>query len=361
MKGTIDGANDSHFTHFFLDEAAQATEPESLIPLSVVVDDHPEATKVEIALCGDPRQLGPFLYSPIAMEGLERSLLERLLRLPIDTYGGGRHHMMGPPTLDSHLSLEEMIEYSFHKVDHRHHLSVFLNLSYRSHPSFLYMPSKLFYFNKLRSDWKKNHQSEKITNAVRKVQALATSKRPSPENDVLAPKRMDWPMAFHKVTGKCTSMVIESFFGSNCWCNHYEARAVVRIIQEVTSSGVPAYSIGVMAAFRAQVVLIRKLLRAQYLGSVNVGMVEDYQSMEFSVIVLSLTRSNKELVKADVMSGVGLFHQPKRVNVALTRAESMLVVVGNPNIMKEDTAWAQWLEFCKQGGVWNEVAEEDEN
>jgi len=39
----------------------------------------------------------------------------------------------------------------------------------------------------------------------------------------------------------------------------------------------------------------------------------------------------------------------------------MLVVVGNPNIMKEDTAWAQWLEFCKQGGVWNEVAEEDEN
>jgi hypothetical protein len=34
---SLDGVKDPHFSHLFMDEAAQATEPESLIPLSVVV------------------------------------------------------------------------------------------------------------------------------------------------------------------------------------------------------------------------------------------------------------------------------------------------------------------------------------
>jgi superfamily I DNA and/or RNA helicase len=48
---------DPYFSHLFVDEAAQATEPEILIPMSCVVDPYPGAKKVEIALIGDPRQL----------------------------------------------------------------------------------------------------------------------------------------------------------------------------------------------------------------------------------------------------------------------------------------------------------------
>eukprot|EP00536_Pseudo-nitzschia_multiseries_P009041 jgi/Psemu1/199734/e_gw1.244.53.1 len=331
VEGQIEGANKPHFTHLFIDEAAQATEPETLIPLSVVVDDHPEATKVEIALCGDPRQLGPSVYAPNAIEGLGQSLLERLLRLPIDAYG------------DARLTLDEMIEYSFQNVDYHQHLSVFLNLTYRGHPSFLYMPSKLFYFDKLRN-----------------IQQLPSAKRPDTESLSLS-KPMDWPILFHGVTGKCTSVAVDGYFGSNRWCNHFEAKVVVQIIRTVLKTGITTASIGVMAAFRAQVVLLRKILRKENLGTVNVGMVEDYQSMERDVIVLSLTRSNNELMNADVISGEGLFHQPKRMNVALTRAEHALVVVGNPNIMKEDHAWAQWLEFCKQNGLWYGATGEEDN
>ena len=97
LTGKINGADHPYWTHLFIDEAAQATEPESLIPMSVVVDDNQSATKAEIALCGDPRQLGPQIYSGNC-ENLQRSLLERLLRLPVDTYGGGREHLMGPPS-----------------------------------------------------------------------------------------------------------------------------------------------------------------------------------------------------------------------------------------------------------------------
>ncbi len=347
LCGTIEGCNTPHFTHLFIDEAAQATEPECLIPLSVVVDDHPEAMKAEIALCGDPRQLGPCIYSPDALDGLQRSLLERLLRLPVDTYGGGRDHLMGPNTADSRMTLDEMIEYSFQKSDYHENLSVFLNLSYRGHPSFLFMPSKLFYFDKLKSI-PSTDTDDKWIKTIRNIESLSHNAYP----ESLPLKQMDWPLLFRGVKGKCSSVAIESSFGSNCWCNYAEATAVLQMIQEVIKAGHSTLSIGVMAPFRAQVVMIRKLLRDNNFGNVNVGMVEDYQSMERNIIILSLTRTNKTLVHADVTSGEGLFHQNKRMNVALTRADCALVVVGEPNIMRDDIAWSRWLDFCKENGLW---------
>lgn len=354
LNGTIEGANDAHFTHLFIDEAAQATEPASIIPMSIVVDDHPDVAKVEIILSGDPRQLGSDIYSPLALQGLEKSLLERLLRLPDIIYGGGQEHLLGPPGATSCTTIEEMIEYSFQKTDHLENLSVFLNLSYRGHPSFLLMPSKIFYFNKLQSAAARNEKVEKNfenniwIRATRNIESL--SYNAFPENSTS--KRMDWPMLFYGVNGKCTSMAIESFFGSNCWCNHAEAEVVVQIIEKLISTRISTASIGVMGAFRAQVVLIRKLLRLKNLGNVNVGMVEDYQSMERDVIILSITRSNSELMVADVRSGEGLLQQPKRMNVALTRAENLLIVVGNPNLMKEDVSWSIWMDFCRSFGLW---------
>ena len=55
---------------------------------------------------------------------------------------------------------------------------------------------------------------------------------------------------------------------------------------------------------------------------------------------------------ADVKSGEGLFHQHKRMNVALTRAERILVVVGEPDLMRDDMAWMQYLRFCRDNGLW---------
>ena len=160
-------------------------------------------------------------------------------------------------------------------------------------------------------------------------------------------------MLFRGVKGKDASMAIESFFGSNSWCNRMEANVVVEMIEQlVTQQGILTSSIGVMAAFRAQVVLIRRLLREKLLGAVNVGIVEDYQAVERDVIIVSCTRSSKELVNADVERRAGLFHQHKRMNVALTRAENLLVVVGDPDTMAEDPLWNEWLGFCRDNGLW---------
>ena len=70
------GLGRGHFTHIFIDEAGQASEPESLVPITNVLGDG-----TNVILSGDPRQLGPIIHSPIAVEyGLGISFLERLMQ-----------------------------------------------------------------------------------------------------------------------------------------------------------------------------------------------------------------------------------------------------------------------------------------
>lgn len=346
MTARIEGATTPFFTHLFIDEAAQASEPESMIPLSVVVDDAEGVAKVEVALSGDPRQLNPDVYSRFAGPGLQKSFLERLLRLP---EFGGRGHLLGPPNKDTWRTLDELIEYSFQGDDDANkdkYLAVFLTTSYRGHPSLLHIPSKLFYLNKLRSVHPADKEDATWCRVLRKIEARSSLAYPS------VYKNHGWPIHFLGVAGQDTSMAVKYFWGSNSWCNQQEAQAVADIVQTLCSNGVDTKSIGVMAAFRAQVLQIRKLLRAQNLNAVNVGMVEDYQAVERKVIILSLTRSNPTFVPTDIDRNAGLFQQPKRTNVALTRAEDLLIVVGNPVIMKKDPLWSVFLEFCKEHGFW---------
>ncbi len=88
----------------FVDEAGQATEPESLIPLGLLSESSGQvrASRVcvealvsqtaslasgfvpQIVLAGDPKQLGPVVKSKLAaLFGLGVSLLERLMGMPL--------------------------------------------------------------------------------------------------------------------------------------------------------------------------------------------------------------------------------------------------------------------------------------
>jgi len=209
------------------------------------------------------------------------------------------------------------------------------------------MPSKLFYFDKLKSARKFSDSADsKWCKALRKLESTSSNVNPK------AAKQDSWPIHFRGVLGTDQSTAIESFLGSNSWSNPVEANEIVGIVQSLCESGISTSSIGVMAAFRGQVILIRRVLRERGLGAVNVGIVEDYQAVERDVIIVSLTRSNKAFLDRDVERRVGLFRQVKRMNVALTRAENLLVVVGDPTIMEQDDVWKEWLEFCYHHGFW---------
>ena len=96
------GVKRGHFTHIFVDEAGQATEPETMVPIKNMADQ-----RTNIVLSGDPKQLGPIVRSRIARElGLDLSYLERLMmrdvyELPI--YSGLRYSLffLDPVATDS--------------------------------------------------------------------------------------------------------------------------------------------------------------------------------------------------------------------------------------------------------------------
>ena len=69
------GISRGHYTHIFVDEAGQATEPEAMIAIKTMANRN-----TNIVLSGDPKQLGPIIRSSIARElGLEKSFMERLM------------------------------------------------------------------------------------------------------------------------------------------------------------------------------------------------------------------------------------------------------------------------------------------
>ena len=71
-----------HFSHIFIDEAAQAEEPLAMIPIMGFSNAY-----TNIILAGDPDQLGPIIKSPTAARaGLGKSYLERLMLMD-EVYG----------------------------------------------------------------------------------------------------------------------------------------------------------------------------------------------------------------------------------------------------------------------------------
>jgi superfamily I DNA and/or RNA helicase len=164
------------FTHLFIDEAAQATEPEILCPISCVINPSPPYRKVEIALIGDPRQLSPRVYHKNVADSLGRSFMERLLRRPVTCVGGGEESLLGPMAQPDYLStgsLSDLIRY-YANVDGQEQLTIFLTQNYRGHPSFLMMPSAFFYFDRLESARDPNPDTNSYwCNKLRAVEALS--------------------------------------------------------------------------------------------------------------------------------------------------------------------------------------------
>merc|ERR1719310_1182944 len=127
-------------------------------------------------------------------------------------------------------------------------------------------------------------------------------------------------------------------------CNRSEADCVEFLIKEIKKSydsvgydkkAVGLDEVGVITPYAAQVAQIRKAL-----GSIQVSSVDAFQGSEKEIIILSMVRSN-------LRGELGFVSDWRRLNVAVTRAKRLLVVVGNMETLSQSALWRDFFGFHK--------------
>lgn len=132
-----------------------------------------------------------------------------------------------------------------------------------------------------------------------------------------------------------------------------------------------------ISPYNAQCGKIRQAIR-QYAQGVKVGSVEEFQGQERRVIIISTVRSNLEFVQSDITHTLGFVANPRRFNgmvflyqsfaqtlmsllfpVAITRAQALLVIIGDPIVLSLDPLWRSFLEYIYTSGGWKGVPTPD--
>ncbi|XP_066191672.1 helicase MOV-10 [Sylvia atricapilla] len=319
------------FSHVFIDECGQAVEPESVVAIAGLLapmDQDTNPNGGQLVLAGDPKQLGPVLTSPLAIQhGLGTSLLERLmLHNPLYKKSSGGYD---PQFITKLLC------------------------NYRSHEAILRIPNELFYDNELKVC---NSNGPDIRNLYCNWEEL--------------PKK-GFPIIFHGVCGEDQREAKSpSFF------NTAEIEVLVHYLKKLLQSrgkgGCPTVSpkeIGIISPYRKQVEKIRKaitsldpdLRKLPDISQLKVGSVEEFQGQERNVILISTVRSCSTYLQFDQTFRLGFLKNPKRLNVAITRAKALLIVVGNPTVLSKDHHWHRFLRYCKEEGGYTGYPYEDES
>ncbi|KAF8906739.1 AAA domain-containing protein [Gymnopilus junonius] len=94
--------------------------------------------------------------------------------------------------------------------------------------------------------------------------------------------------------------------------------------------------IGIIAPYHAQCQKLRTILRP-FADGVKVGSVEGFQGQERKAILISTVRNSKEFVEYDLRHTLGFVANPRRFNVALTRAQACLSSWAIPKFFSRPT------------------------
>ena len=265
-----------HFRTVVIDEAAQALEPATWVPLL-------KAGKVVLA--GDPFQLPPTVKSPEAQRrGLNVTLIEKCLkRLP-------------------EVSL--------------------LNVQYRMHQAIMGFSNERFYGGILRA-----------AEAVREHRLPAGPAR---------------SVVFIDTAGCGFDEQLNEEYRSRY--NPEEFHILCEHLYQLTESlrEHPSPSYALISPYREQVVhmetVVREDARLQELP-LAVNTIDGFQGQEKDVVYISLVRSNRQ-------GQIGFLSDYRRMNVAMTRARKLLVVVGDSATIGGHEFYGAFLEYVEREGAY---------
>lgn len=287
------------FKQVLIDEATQATEPEVLIPIVMGCK--------QLILVGDHCQLGPvILNKSAAAAGLSQSMFERLIMLGVRP--------------------------------------IRLQVQYRMHPALAEFPSNTFYEGSLQNG---------VTLAER-----------------ACPFDIPWPVIGKPLFFYCCTSAEEISASGTSFLNRGEAALVEKLVTSWIKAGATPQQIGVITPYEGQrAYVVAHMTQHGALPSstytqvrpssrglmactrhccslpaplvlalvpcrvqVEVASVDSFQGREKDYVILSCVRSNEH-------QGIGFLSDPRRLNVALTRAKYGLAVIGNPRVLAKQPLW----------------------
>ncbi|XP_041363275.1 probable helicase with zinc finger domain [Gigantopelta aegis] len=261
--------------------------------------------KTRIVLAGDHMQLSPELYSDFTrQQGFQMTLLERL-------------YEYYPPDCPCKVMLCE---------------------NYRSHSAIVEFTSELFYDNK-----------------------LITSGNLTAHSSI-------YPLTFYMAKGEEIQHQ-----NSTGFFNNSEVYEIVERVEELQRKWPDDWgplednSIGVLAPYTDQVQRIRAEMRKKKMFNVAVERVLNVQGKQYRAIVLSTVRTRhtcrSDTSEEDIMD-YGFLSNVKLLNTAITRAQSLVMVVGDPVSLclvgKCRKVWEYFIEICSQnssfhGLTWSQL------
>lgn len=70
------------------------------------------------------------------------------------------------------------------------------------------------------------------------------------------------------------------------------------------------------------------------------------------MIIISTVRSSVDYVTYDLRHTLGFVSNPRRFNVAITRAQALVIIVGDPDVLGLDPLWRSFLNYIHQNDGW---------
>lgn len=115
-------------------------------------------------------------------------------------------------------------------------------------------------------------------------------------------------------------------------------------VRRLLSRRVAPTDVAVITPYDAQVRLLRELLDPELRQGLEVGTVDGFQGREKEAILVDLVRSNDD-------GQIGFLADARRLNVALTRARRLLLIVGDSATVANDATYGALIESVEAFGV----------
>ncbi|GKY92395.1 hypothetical protein MPSEU_000210400 [Mayamaea pseudoterrestris] len=329
-----------------IDEACQSVEPATIIP---VLSSN---SCRSLVLLGDPCQLPPTVRSHDA-SSLSLSLMERLsIVMPKPTVISSRvdttisdTSYMDTLAVKQSKSLMRSMESSPNNISYRKRFggAMLLSVQYRMHPSISAFPSAVFYDGLLATP--------AFLSPLRPFPAVLKSLMPNGNFLVQNIRIINVGGRGNERQGllKDSSLAPSSMEQTSYW-NEREGLRVVSLLKKLLQGEIKNIeTVGIISPYNGQVQLIKSImaddkdlrdLLDEVSISVEVNSVDGYQGRERDVIIFSSVRSNRH-------GRIGFLHDWRRMNVAMTRAKSAFLFVGDLETLSIDKHWAAFAKYAR--------------